>query len=335
MFEQFDTNLRVGVLGGGSWSTALAKILMYNEAHINWYMRRQDQIDDFLRTSHNPQYLQGTRFDTSRITFSSKINDVVRDSDILVLSVPSAFVKQNLKPLRRKLNKKIIITAVKGMVPDENMIVSDYLCAHYGVPMDQIAVVSGPCHAEEVAMERMSYLTIGCTNRDRARDIAARFSTPYIHTAVSDDIVGLEYGTVLKNIYAIAAGICHGLKYGDNFQAVLVANASQEMHRFCTAMNNVPRDVSQSPYLGDLLVTAYSNFSRNRMFGSMIGQGYSVKTAQMEMEMVAEGYYATKCIHDLNQQFQVNIPIAEAVYKILYERKSPTIEIRALAELMS
>lgn len=326
---------RVAILGGGSWATAIAKIVLHNTPTINWYMRRQDQIDEFIRLSKNPSYLTATKFDTTRINFTSDINQVVGESDILVLAIPSPFLKLHLKKLRRKINKKTIISAIKGMVPDENMVVSDYLHFKYGVPVENIGVLAGPCHAEEVAMERLSYLTIGCCDRNKARSLAQLFHTSYVNTTVNDDVYGLEYSSVMKNIYSIAAGICHGLKYGDNFQAVLLSNAIQEMSRLTNAISQIHREINDSAYLGDLLVTAYSKFSRNRLFGTMIGKGYSVKTAQLEMEMIAEGYYATKCIHEVNEKFQVNIPIVDAVYNILYNRCSPTLEIKQLTEKLS
>lgn len=326
---------RVAILGGGSWATAIAKIVLHNTPTINWYMRRQDQIDEFIRLSKNPSYLTATKFDTTRINFTSEINQVVGESDILVLAIPSPFLKLHLKKLRRKINKKTIISAIKGMVPDENMVVSDYLHFKYGVPVENIGVLAGPCHAEEVAMERLSYLTIGCCDRNKARSLAQLFHTSYVNTTVNEDVYGLEYSSVMKNIYSIAAGICHGLKYGDNFQAVLLSNAIQEMSRLTNAISQIHREINDSAYLGDLLVTAYSKFSRNRLFGTMIGKGYSVKTAQLEMEMIAEGYYATKCIHEVNEKFQVNIPIVDAVYNILYNRCSPTLEIKQLTEKLS
>ncbi len=326
---------RVAILGGGSWATAIAKIVLHNTPTINWYMRRQDQIDEFIRLSKNPSYLTATKFDTTRINFTSDINQVVGESDILVLAIPSPFLKLHLKKLRRKINKKTIISAIKGMVPDENMVVSDYLHYKYGVPLENIGVLAGPCHAEEVAMERLSYLTIGCCDRAKARSLAQLFHTTYVNTTINEDVYGLEYSSVMKNIYSIAAGICHGLKYGDNFQAVLLSNAIQEMSRLTNAISQIHREINDSAYLGDLLVTAYSKFSRNRLFGTMIGKGYSVKTAQLEMEMIAEGYYATKCIHEVNEKFQVNIPIVDAVYNILYNRCSPTLEIKQLTEKLS
>lgn len=323
---------RIGVIGGGSWATAISKIALTNSDEINWYMRRQEQIDEFIRSSKNPSYLTGVKFDTDRIRFTSDINKLVRTSDILIFATPSPFLKQHLKKLRRKLDNKVIVSAIKGIVPDENMIVSDYFEEIYGVPKDNVAVLAGPCHAEEVALERLSYLTFGCSSREKARMLAQRFATSYIKTSISDDILGIEYSSVMKNIYSIAAGICHGLKYGDNFQAVLISNAIQEMNRFCNATNPLHRDINESAYLGDLLVTAYSKFSRNRLFGTMIGKGYSVKTAQLEMEMIAEGYYATKCIHEINEKYQVSMPIVDAVYEILYNRCSPIMEIRKLTE---
>ena len=323
---------KIAVIGGGSWATAIAKIVLTNADSITWYMRRQEQIDEFIRISKNPSYLTGVQFDTDRINFTSDINKMVRSSEILIFATPSPFLKQHLKKLKRPLNNKFIVSAIKGIVPDENLIVTDYFEQIYNVPKDNIAVLAGPCHAEEVALERLSYLTIGCASREKARMIAQRFNTSFIRTSISDDIMGIEYSSVMKNIYSIAAGICHGLKYGDNFQAVLVSNAIQEMNRFCNATNPMYRDISESAYLGDLLVTAYSKFSRNRLFGSMIGKGYSVKTAQVEMEMIAEGYYATKCIHEINEKYQISMPIVDSIFEILYNRVSPTLEIRRLSE---
>ena len=323
---------KIAVIGGGSWATAIAKIALTNADSINWYMRRQEQIDEFIRLSKNPSYLTGVKFDTDRINFTSDINKLVRTSDILIFATPSPFLKQHLKKLKRKLDNKFLVTAIKGIVPDENMIVTDYFEQFYNVSKENIAVLAGPCHAEEVALERLSYLTFGCASRENARMLAQRFNTSFIRTSISDDIMGIEYSSVMKNIYSIAAGICHGLKYGDNFQAVLISNAIQEIKRFVDKVHPITRDIKSSAYLGDLLVTAYSQFSRNRTFGTMIGKGYSVRTAQLEMHMVAEGYYAAKCIKEINEEFRVNMPIAEAVYNILYENISPAIEIRLLTE---
>ncbi len=326
---------RIGILGGGSWATGIAKILLMNAESINWYMRRQDQIDEFIAQGKNPSYLTATKFDTNRINFTSDINELVKNSDILIFAIPSPFLIQHIKKMRRKISHKIIVSAIKGMVADENMILSDYFHIKHNVPYENIAMLTGPCHAEEVALERLSYLTVGCKDRDKAKILAELFTSDFVKTNISYDIYGLEYSSIMKNIYSIAAGICHGLKYGDNFQAVLISNAVQEISRFINATNYFHRNTNESAYLGDLLVTAYSKFSRNRLFGSMIGKGYSVKTAQMEMEMIAEGYYATKCIYELNENYQVNIPIVTAVYNILYKRCSPALEIRRLAEKLT
>lgn len=327
--------MKVAILGGGSWATAIAKMLLTNVEEIGWYIRNDEKIEKFKSLGRNPNYLTGVNFDVSRIKFSSKINTVVKNADILFVAIPSPYLKSQLKRLKLRLDSKIIISAVKGIVPDENMILSEYFNMYYGVPIDRIAVISGPCHAEEVALERTSYLTIGCRDREIAKQIAAMMTNRYTQTYISEDVNGIELSSVMKNIYAIAVGICHGLKYGDNFQAVLISNAIQEMNRFCNAAVPHHRDLQESVYLGDLLVTAYSRFSRNRTFGTMIGKGYSVKTAQMEMEMIAEGYYAAKCIREINEDFQVNIPIADAVYDILYQHKIPSKTMKDLTLKLS
>lgn len=314
---------KIAVLGGGSWATALAKLLLKNEAEINWYMRRQDRIDEFVRSHHNPVYLSDVHFDTQRIHFSSDINAVIEDSDTLVLAVPSPYLKSHLEKISVPLADKQIASAVKGIVPDENKIVSRYLECAYGVPDDRIMVIGGPCHAEEVALERLSYLTIGCHDTARADCFAQSLSYKKLRTIISSDVDGIEYAAVLKNVYAIAAGIIHGMKSGDNFQAMLVCNATREMDRFISTASPLKRDICDSAYLGDLLVTAYSRFSRNHNFGSMIGRGSSVKAAMMEMEMVAEGYYGTKCIYEINASLNVDMPILDCVYSILYRGIPP------------
>ncbi|TRX72462.1 NAD(P)H-dependent glycerol-3-phosphate dehydrogenase [Carboxylicivirga sp. M1479] len=327
-----DESSKVGIIGSGSWATAIAKMLFNNVTSINWYFRDKSHIDDFKRYRHNPNYLTSVEFNPDKIFFSDDINEVVRESDILILAIPSAFIKSALEHLTEPLHDKFIVSAIKGLVPDENLIIGQYFTQKYDVPTESIGVISGPCHAEEVALERLSYLTIACQDIKRARLFASFLKTPYIMTTISDDIYGTEYAAVLKNIMAVASGICHGLGYGDNFQAVLISNGIQEMKRFVDTVHPITRDIKSSAYLGDLLVTAYSQFSRNRMFGTMIGKGYSVKYAQMEMLMIAEGYYAVKSIHEINDKYKVNMPITEAVYNIIYDKISPAMEIRLLTE---
>ncbi len=323
---------KIGIIGGGSWATAIAKMLLENAGRINWYLRREDRIAKFIELGHNPSYLSTVSFDTDQISFYSDINEIVEKSDILVFAVPSPFLKVHLAKLDLPLKDKFIFSAIKGIVPDENLIIGEYFNQFYDVPIDQIAVLAGPCHAEEVAMERLSYLTIACQDRHMGRYLARSLASHYIKTSVSDDIYGTEYASVLKNVFAVASGICHGLKYGDNFLAVLISNSIQEIKRFVDTVHPITRDIKDSAYLGDLLVTCYSQFSRNRTFGTMLGKGYSVKNAMLEMHMIAEGYFAVKCIKEINQQYKVAMPITDAVYNIIYEKISPAIEIKLLQE---
>jgi len=323
---------RIAIFGGGSWATAIAKIFLEKEQEINWYMRRDDRIEDFKDLGHNPAYLTDVSFDVNRIHFSSDINETVRQSGILVLAIPSPYLKSHLQKLTANLQDKILLSATKGIVPDENMTISEYFHQYYGIPDDNIVVVSGPSHAEEIALERLTYLTLACSDSRKAACLAEKMANHYVLTSVSSDIMGIEYGAVLKNVYAICAGIYNGQKYGDNFHAVLISNAIREMKRFLNCISPGERHIADSAYLGDLLVTAYSNFSRNRVFGTMIGKGYSVKAAQVEMEMVVEGYYAAKCIHEINEQYKVDMPILDAVYRILYEKANARRELKELTK---
>ena len=323
---------KIAIIGGGSWATAIAKIVVRHTHHIGWYMRRDDRIEEVRRMGHNPAYLTSVHFDTKEIFFSSDINRIVQDYDTLVFVTPSPYLKNHLKKLKTRIRDKFVITAIKGIVPDENLVCSEYFHQVYDVPYDNLACIGGPSHAEEVALERLSYLTVGCSDRDKAQAFCEVLNSDVIKTKTSSDVIGIEYSSVLKNVYAIAAGICSGLKFGDNFQAVLMSNAVQEMSRFLTAVHPIERSVYDSVYLGDLLVTGYSNFSRNRTFGTMIGKGYSVKSAQIEMEMIAEGFFGTKCMKEINRRMHVNMPILDAVYNILYERISPQIEIKLLTD---
>ena len=324
--------MNVAVLGSGSWATALAKIVMHNVAEINWYIRKQETIDEFREIRRNPNHLEWAYFDISRINFSNDINQVLSEAELVILAVPSPYVKDVLAEITVDMSQKKVISAVKGMIPGDNILVTDYLHEHFHIPENNLGMITGPCHAEEIALERLSYLTIGCKDTANAREWQKLFDTPYVRTTPSNDMKGLEYASVMKNIYAIAAGMCTSLRYGDNFQAVLLTNAMHEIVRFTKAVSDVPRDITDSGYLGDVLVTAYSNFSRNRQFGQMIGMGYSVKAAQTEMEMVAEGYYGTKAIHLANKTLGVDIPIVEAMYQILYKRKSAKTTIKELTQ---
>lgn len=315
---------KVGIIGGGSWATALAKIVMSTQGQMSWCLRTSNHIKEFKRLGHNPSYLTSVPFDVRRINFFSEsdVNDFARSCDTIILAVPSPFVKGYLKRLRNSvLRGKTVINAIKGMVPDENMLISDYLHLEKEMPREQIGVVSGPCHAEEVARDRRSYITVGCFDINKAIAMSKVLTNEFVNCSVSRDVVGIEYASVLKNIYAIAAGICNSMNYGDNFQSVLISNAIAEMSNFVNSVHLLHRNVTESVYLGDLLVTAYSNHSRNRTFGNMLGRGYSVRAAQLEMSMIAEGYYGAKCVYEVNQSYRVDMPIATTVYEILYQGK--------------
>ena len=323
---------KIAIIGSGSWATAIAKIVIEHTHDIGWYFRKEDKIEEFKRKGHNPAYLTSVHFNLNEIFFSSDINEIVEEYDTLVFVTPSPYLKDLLKKLKKELHSKLIVTAIKGIVPDEDLVCSEYFHKAYSVPYENLAVIGGPSHAEEVAMERLTYLTIGCSDVDKARSFSEKLASNYVKTKTSQDVIGIEYASVLKNVYAIAAGMCYGLKYGDNFQAVLMSNAMQEMNRFLNTINPIERAIIDSVYLGDQLVTGYSKFSRNHTFGAMIGKGYSVKAAQIEMEMVAEGYFGTKCMKEINCRLHVNMPILDAVYNILYERINPQTEIKLLTD---
>jgi glycerol-3-phosphate dehydrogenase (NAD(P)+) len=330
----FDSdNLRYAMIGSGSWATALAKLILNNQESISWYVRDDEMIDQINRTQHNPYYLSAVKFDPKRIRMSSDINEIIAESDVLVFCVPSAYFLKEAERINISLDDKFIISAIKGIIPGDNITIAEYFNHNFEIPFSRIGVVSGPCHAEEVAMEKLSYLTLSSKHIEVARSMCDIFSCEYIRTVPGTDIYGVEYAAVLKNIYAVAAGVCHALSYGDNFMAVLITSSFHEMRDFLHASHpDSKRKTSTSAYLGDLLVTCYSQFSRNRTFGSMIGKGYSVQSAQVEMNMVAEGYYGTKCIYEINKKYGVHMPIAEAMYRILYEEKYPAYIIKQLSE---
>jgi glycerol-3-phosphate dehydrogenase (NAD(P)+) len=328
----------IAIVGGGSWATAIIKILGDNlaEKDVYWWMRNTEAIDHIKKYNHNPHYLSSVETRVPNEHLSSDLKKVIANCNMVLLNVPAAFLKEALNGITADdLRGKKIISAIKGIVPDDNLIIGEFMNRNYDIPFDDILVISGPCHAEEVALEKLSYLTIACQDLLLANSFAAMLNTRYIKTNISDDIYGTEYAAVLKNIYAVASGICHGVGYGDNFQAVLISNAIREIEAFVRAVHPIDRDIKESAYLGDLMVTAYSQFSRNRTFGNMIGKGYTVKSAQLEMNMIAEGYYAVYCLHQINKTYKVNIPICRAVYAILYEGHSPQIEMKLLSEQLT
>ena len=329
---------KIAVIGSGSWATALAKLLLNNNARINWYIRSSERIEDFIRLHRNPVYLSDVWFDTHRIDFFSDINGAISGAKTIVVAIPSPYFKDEAEKIKVPISDRNIVSAVKGIVPGDNQIITDWFASHFKCADSNLLVIGGPCHAEEVALDHLSYLTIGCHDAVKGANFARSISGARLKTIVSPDVAGIEYAAVLKNVYAIAAGIIDGMKAGDNFKAMLVCNAIREIRRFVdvAAPIECERDIDRSAYLGDLLVTAYSIFSRNHNFGAMIGKGYSVKSAKMEMEMVAEGYYGTRCMHDINEeQYHVEMPILNCVYRILYEGKSPRQAFTAIADTFS
>jgi glycerol-3-phosphate dehydrogenase (NAD(P)+) len=326
---------KFAVIGGGSWATAIAKMLCVNVPEIAWYMRSESAVEHIKKYYHNPNYLSSVEFHIEKLKLTNDINEAVAYADYIIFAIPSAFLSAELEKLTVSLKDKIIFSAIKGIIPETSLIVGEHFHDIYEIPFENIGVITGPCHAEEVALERLSYLTIACGDKEKAKVVADHLSSNYIKAKISDDIIGTEYAAMLKNIYAIAAGIAHGLGYGDNFQSVLMSNAIREMKKFIRKVHKMKRNINNSAYLGDLLVTGYSIFSRNRMFGNMIGKGYTVKSAMMEMSMVAEGYYATKSSYKLNQEYKADTPIIDAVYTILYEGKEAKKVFKKLTEKLN
>lgn len=344
--------MRFGVIGSGSWATALAKIITDKKQPVNWWVRNAETIAFFMKKSHNPHYLNSARFDTSLLHLSTDVREVVRNSDVLVIAIPSAYAASSLAGLTAEDWKdKKVISAIKGLLPEKNILLNYYMQEEFGLGLEDYFAVLGPCHAEEVAEEKLSYLTFSGIDTTTATSIAEHFRTDYINTVVNHDILGVQYAAVLKNIYALGAGIAHGLDYGDNFLSVYIANAADEMAVFLRQFGAEHITVGEhegedplthrktpnyaaSVYLGDLLVTCYSLHSRNRRFGNMIGRGYSVKSAELEMNMVAEGYNAARCIHLINQSLQAPIPIAETIYKILWEEVKATEGFKRIEEVL-
>ncbi len=328
----------IGLIGSGSWATAMIKMLTDNlqDKHVHWWVRKQEDIEYIEQYHHNPSYLSAVEVKLDHLTLYSEVKEVFQNSDIIILNTPAAYLEDALADLTPEdFKDKLVVSAIKGIVPSIKLIIGEFLNKKFEVPLEDIVVIGGPCHAEEVSLEKLSYLTFASKNTANAALVAQFFQTHYIKTVVSNDILGVEYGAVLKNIYALACGICHGLGYGDNFQAVLISNSIREMEYFVNSIDPQSREINQSGYLGDLLVTAYSQFSRNRTFGNMIGKGYSVKSAQLEMNMVAEGYFASDCIQEIILQQQLEMPICNTVYNILYKNQSATLAIKTLADKLT
>ena len=331
-----DKNPTVSVIGDGSWPTALIKILMENQIKIRWWVRKREDVQFVKNFWRNPTYLTGVNLNKKYVKPYNNIKRTLRNSDYVLLAVPAAYIKSVLDqfPSDAFAGKKII-TAIKGMIPEQDILISEYLVKKFGVKEKDISIISGPCHAEEIALGKQSYLTLGTLDPEGFKDVVKFFDGAYTNVSVLDDVVGIEFAAIMKNIYALACGISYGLNFGDNFQAVLVSNAMQEMATFLNAVHPGDRDLSRSPYLGDLLVTTYSQFSRNRTLGTMVGRGYTVKSALIEMKMVAEGYYATKSLKSILEKKEVSLPICEAVYRVMYDGVSPQLEFQLLKNNVS
>ncbi|MBB6460971.1 NAD(P)H-dependent glycerol-3-phosphate dehydrogenase [Flammeovirga kamogawensis] len=337
--EELPNISKIAVIGGGSWATALVKILSDGgSSTLHWWIRNQSDIDHIKQYHSNPRYLPSAKISTDKVIPFNNIKDAIKGANCILLAVPAAFVLDAIKDLTPEdFKDKYVISAIKGLIPDQHILVTEHIERNFGVHHKKVAVIGGPCHAEEVAMEKQAYLTIASGSKRFGTALADAMSNRYIKTTSIRDIYGVEYSAVMKNIVAISCGIAHGLGYGDNFQAVLVSNAMQEVQYFLKAAYHIKRNLLGTAYLGDMLVTSYSQFSRNRTFGNMIGHGYSVKAAQLEMQMVAEGYYAVKSIFEIAKRLNIenDLPITRAVYNILYERISPIIEFRILKEQLN
>lgn len=323
--------MEIAVIGGGSWATALVKILSEKDLKIKWWLRNKESVNYIKKFGHNPNYLSDIQINLKKVKPDTNISKVLENTSVVIFAVPSAFLRPVLNEISPKaLVGKTVVSAIKGMVPSDNCLITDYIHRHFEVPLEKLCIIAGPCHSEEIAMERYSYLTLGCEHPEQAEFVADLLRCRFVKTQAATDLYGIEYSAIMKNIFAVAAGIANGLNYGDNFRSVLIANAMQEIKRFLDTVYPCERDLNHSAYLGDVLVTAYSQFSRNRTFGNMIGRGYSVKSAQMEMNMIAEGYYAVHSIHEINKEYKVEMPIVRAVHNILYEKISPAVEFEIL-----
>ncbi|MBF72223.1 MAG: glycerol-3-phosphate dehydrogenase [Flavobacteriales bacterium] len=328
-------NKNIGVLGAGSWGTALVKMLSENCDKIFWYSRNDIQIKEIIKTKKNPKYLKDLEIDTDKISISSDLNFIIDNSDILIIAIPSPYIEKSLNEHKTALANKIIFSGSKGVIPESHLVITEHLHKEYNIPYKNLGILSGPTHAEEIAKGKLSYLTVGSSNDEISKYLSKKLFSPYVHTSISNDVIGIEYAATLKNIYSILVGISFGLGYGDNFISVLISHCTKEMINFIKSIDNVKREFSHSAYIGDLLVTTYSKHSRNRTFGEMIGEGLPVKKAISKMSMIVEGYYATKNAYEISKSKNMNFEIIKVVHEILYNNKNAELELKLLAEKLN
>lgn len=328
-------NKNIGVLGAGSWGTALVKMLSENCDKIFWYSRNDIQIEEIIKTKKNPKYLKDLEIDTDKISISSDLNLIIDNSDILIIAIPSPYIEKSLNEHKTALANKIIFSGSKGVIPESHLVITEHLHKEYNIPYKNLGILSGPTHAEEIAKGKLSYLTVGSSNDEISKYLSKKLFSPYVHTSLSNDVIGIEYAATLKNIYSILVGISFGLGYGDNFISVLISHCTKEMINFIKSIDNVKREFSHSAYIGDLLVTTYSKHSRNRTFGEMIGEGLPVKKAISKMSMIVEGYYATKNAYEISKSKNMNFEIIKVVHEILYNNKNAELELKLLAEKLN
>ena len=328
-------NKNIGVLGAGSWGTALVKMLSENCDKIFWYSRNDIQIKEIIKTKKNPKYLKDLEIDTDKISISSDLNFIIDNSDILIIAIPSPYIEKSLNEHKTALANKIIFSGSKGVIPESHLVITEHLYKEYNIPYKNLGILSGPTHAEEIAKGKLSYLTVGSSNDEISKYLSKKLFSPYVHTSLSNDVIGIEYAATLKNIYSILVGISFGLGYGDNFISVLISHCTKEMINFIKSIDNVKREFSHSAYIGDLLVTTYSKHSRNRTFGEMIGEGLPVKKAISKMSMIVEGYYATKNAYEISKSKNMNFEIIKVVHEILYNNKNAELELKLLAEKLN
>ena len=323
---------KIGVLGSGSWGTAMVKMLTENSKNVLWYVRDKIQADQIIKTGKNPRYLKGLEIDIDKVFLSTDIKEIINKSEIIIITIPSPYIHKILINHKAILKNKIIFSGSKGVVPESHLVISEHLNKFFDISYDNLGILSGPTHAEEIAKNKLSYLTIGSTNKNICNFLSKVLSSSYIKTSISEDVVGIEYAAALKNIYSILVGMSIGLGYGDNFVSVLISHCTKEMIKFIKSIDKIKRDFSHSAYIGDLLVTTYSSYSRNRAFGKMIGEGLSVKKAISKMSMVVEGYYATKNAFEISKNNKESFYIIDTAFEILYNAKNPKEEIKNLSK---